>query len=64
MKRCAAAIDFIIRLKGGTYKEAVDQAGGRSYVGLRGKVKHSKVASKVLNKPFLLKGMLLNFVVI
>lgn len=57
-------IDFIIRLKSGTYKEAVDQAEGRSYEGLRGKVKRSKVASKILSKPFVLKDMLLNFIVL
>lgn len=57
-------IDFIIRLKSGAYKEAVDQAEGRSYEGLRGKVKPSKVASKILSKPFVLEEMLLNFVVL
>lgn len=57
-------IDFIIRLKSGTYKEAVDQAEGRNYEGLRGKVKRSKVASKILSKPFILEEMLLNFVVL
>jgi hypothetical protein len=56
-------IDFIIRLKSGTYKEAVDQAGGRGYEDMRSKVKRSKVASKILSKPFVLKDMLLNFVV-
>lgn len=57
-------IDFIIRLKSGTYNEAVNQAQGRSYEDLRSKVKRSKVASKILSKPFVLEGMLLNFVVL
>ena len=56
------AIDFIIRLKRGTYKEAIDQSEGRSYEQLCDKVRRSKVASKVLNKPFVLEGMPLNFV--
>jgi len=56
-------IDFIIRLKSGTYKEAVDQAGGRGYEDMRSKVKRSKVASKILSKPFVLEEMSLNFVV-
>ena len=57
-------IDFIIRLKKGTYKEAVDQSEGRSYEQLRNKVRRSKVASKVLNKSFVLEGMPLNLVVL
>lgn len=57
-------IDFVIRLKNGTYKDAVDQSVGRSYEHLRSKVKRSKVASKVLGKPFVLEGMTLNFVVL
>ena len=57
-------ISFIIRLKSGTYREVVDQANGRSYKGLCSKVKRSKVASKILSKPFVLEEMLLNFVVL
>lgn len=57
-------IDFIIRLKSGTYKEAVDQSEGRSYEQLCSKVKRSKVAGKVLNKSFVLEDMLLSFVVL
>lgn len=57
-------IDFIIRLKSGTYKEAVDQSEGKGYEDLRSKVKRSKVASKILSKPFVLEEMLLNFVVL
>lgn len=57
-------IDFIIRLKSGTYKDAVDESAGRSYEQLRSKVKRSKVASKVLGKSFVLEGMQLNFVVL
>ena len=57
-------IDFIIRLRSGTYKEAVDQSEGRNYEQLRSKVKRSKVAGKVLGKSFFLEGMLLNFVVL
>lgn len=57
-------IDFIIRLKRGTYKEAIDQSEGRSYEQLCDKVRRSKVARKVLNKPFVLEGMPLNFVVL
>lgn len=56
-------IDFIIRLKKGTYREAVDQSEGRSYEQLCNKVRRSKVASKVLNKSFVLEGMPLNLVV-
>lgn len=57
-------IDFIIRLKSGTYKDAVDHSAGRSYEQLRSKVKRSKIASKVLGKPFVLEGMPLSFVVL
>jgi len=57
-------IDFIIRLKSGTYKDAVDESAGRSYEQLRSKVKRSKIASKVLGKPFVLEGMPLCFVVL
>lgn len=57
-------IDFIVRLKSGTYKDAVDESAGRSYEQLRSKVKRSKVASKVLGKPFVLEGMPLSFVVL
>jgi hypothetical protein len=57
-------IDFIIRLKSGTYKDAVDESAGRSYEQLRSKVKRSKIASKVLGKPFVLEGMPLSFVVL
>jgi hypothetical protein len=57
-------IDFIIRLKSGTYREAMDQSEGRSYGQLCNKVRRSKVASKVLGKPFVLEGMPLNFIVL
>lgn len=57
-------IDFIIRLKRGTYREAVDQSEGRSYEQLCNKVRRSKVASKVLNKYFVVEGMPLNLVVL
>ena len=57
-------IDFIVRLKSGTYKEAIDQSAGRSYMQLCGKVKRSKVVGKVLGKPFVLEEMPLNFVVL
>jgi len=57
-------IDFIIRLKSGTYREAVDRSAGRSYVQLCSKVKRSKVAGKVLGKSFVLEGMPLNLVVL
>lgn len=57
-------IDFIIRLKSGTYKEAVDQSAGKSYGKLCGKVMRSKVAGKVLGKPFVLEGIPLSFVVL
>ncbi len=57
-------IDFIIRLKGGTYKEAIDQSVGSSYRQLCSKVRRSKVGGKVLGKPFVLEGMPLNFVVL
>jgi len=57
-------IDFIVRLKSGTYKDAVDKSAGRSYEQLRSKVKRSKVASKTLSKPFVLEEMLLHFVVL
>ncbi len=57
-------IDFIIILKSGTYKNAVNQSAGRSYEQLRRKVKRSKIASKVLGKSFVLEGMPLSFVVL
>ncbi|WP_373511251.1 transposase, partial [Persicitalea sp.] len=57
-------IDFIVRLKSGTYKEAIDQSAGRSYMQLCSKVKRSKVAGKVLGKPFVLEEIPLNFVVL
>lgn len=57
-------IDFIIRLKRGTYMEAVDQSEGRSYVQLCNKIRRSKVAGKVLGKSFVLEGMPLNIVVL
>ncbi len=57
-------IDFIIRLRRGTYQEAVDQSGGRSYEQLCKKVRRSKVEGKVLNKSFVLEGMPLHFVVL
>lgn len=57
-------IDFIIRLKRGTYMEAVDQSEGRSYMQLCNKIRRSKVAGKVLGKSFILEGMPLNIVVL
>ncbi len=57
-------IDFVIRLKRGTYKEAIDHSKGSNYEQLCAKVKRSKVAGRVLGKPFVLEGMSLNFVVL
>ena len=57
-------IDFIVRLKSGAYKDAVNQSVGRSYEQLINKVKHSKVGGKVLGKPFVMEGMHLSFVVL
>ena len=57
-------IDFVIRLKSGTYREAINHSAGKSYEQLCSKVAHSKVAGKVLGKPFVLEEMPLSFVVL
>lgn len=56
-------IYFIIRLRHKTYKEAIDQAEGKSYEALKGKVLRSKKPYKALGKTFQLGGMQLYFVV-
>lgn len=57
-------IDFVIRLKHKTYKEAINQSKGRSYNQMIQKVMASKIPDKALSKFFKLEGMLLNFVVV
>lgn len=57
-------IDFVIRLKYKTYKEAINQSKGKSYNQMIQKVMASKIPDKALSKSFKLEGMLLNFVVV
>lgn len=60
----ASDIPFVIRLRKNTYKAAINQAPGRSYRDLHGKVLRSKIPYKALRKDFQLEGMSLGFVVI
>jgi hypothetical protein len=60
----ASDIPFVIRLRKNTYKAAINQAPGRSYQDLHGKVRRSKVAYKALRKDFQLEGMNLTLVVV
>ena len=57
-------IPFVIRLRKNTYKAAFDQAPGRSYKRIQGKVLGSKVPYKALRKDFYLEGMHLVLVVV
>lgn len=60
----ASNIPFVIRLRKNTYKAAFDQAPGRSYKRIQGKVLGSKVPYKALRKDFYLEGMHLALVVV
>jgi len=57
-------IDFVIRLKHKTYKEAINQSKGKAYEQMIRKVMASKIPDKALSKSFKLEGMSLNFVVV
>ncbi|MEM9985104.1 MAG: transposase [Bacteroidota bacterium] len=57
-------IPFVIRLRKKTYQAAIDQAPGRSYEQIKGKVRRSKVPYKTLRKDFCLEGMDLALVVV
>lgn len=59
----ANQIDFLIRLRHKTYKAAIDQAQGKSYEALKGKVLRSKKPTKALGKHFEMEGLKLFFVV-
>lgn len=59
-----SGLDFVIRSKKKTYKEAINQAQGRSYDQMIRKVLASKVIGKAIRKAFMLDGMSLFFVVI
>ena len=60
----ASGIPFVIRLRKNAYKAAINQAPGRSYASLQGKVRRSKVPYKALKKDFCLEGMDLTFVLV
>ena len=57
-------MNFVIRLKNKTYKNAINESPGRSYQQIIQKVKSSKIPHKILQKSFELQGMNLNFVVV